>query len=219
MKPYGWFFGLLLAVFFVYPSFACQPSSGVILEENFKDPERGWTPSDNASLFYGPSGAGLKYSPGTGFPVLNSHYTSDGTDLCMTIVWSPSPAAANETGVGVLFWAKDYPNYYTAQITNHGNILVIRRIADVNQRIFLEKDDKHPDLIHKDPGSTNEVEVQISGVKAILWVNGRKIFEIVGQPPPGSGYVGLAGSRTALEDTGGDPPTATVPKFLIRAYP
>jgi hypothetical protein len=217
MKPYGWFFGLLFAVFFVYPSFACQPGSGVILDENFKNPDPGWTPTDNVSLFYGPSGVALKHAPGTGVPVLNWRYTSDGTDLCMTIVWSPS--AANETAVGVLFWAKDDRNYYTAEITNHGTIFVNRMIADARQRILLEIDDKHPGLIHKDPGGTNEVEVQISGVKATMWVNGKKIFDFAGQPPPGSGYVGLHSARTAFGDTGGDPPTVTVPKFLIRAYP
>ena len=216
MNPYGWFFGLLFAVFFVYPSFACHPGSAVILDENFKNPESGWGPADNV-LSYGPSGVALKYAPGAGLAAINWHYTSDGADLCMTVIWPSS--AANEHTMGIIFWAKDYSNYYAAQFTNHGTISVTRRIADTARFLLLENDDKHPDLIHKDPGGTNEVEVQISGLKATMWVNGKKIFDIAGQPPFGSGYVGFFGSRSAAGDVSGDPPIMTIPKFMITTYP
>jgi hypothetical protein len=216
MNPYGWFFGLLFAAFTIHPSFACHRGSAVILDENFKNPESGWGVAENI-LSYGPSGATLKFPPETALPSMNQHYTSDGTNLCMTVVWPP--AAASEHTVGIIFWAKDTTNYYTAQFTNHGAIFVNRRIADTAQFLLLENDDKHPDLIHKQPGGTNEVELQISGLKAIMWVNGKKIFDFAGQPPSGSGYVGFFGSRTATADVSGDPPIITIPRFMISTYP
>ena len=217
MTRYGWFFGLLFAVGFAHPSFACHQGAGVVLEETFKNPETGWGQA-NDYVSYGPSGAGLKLSPGTSLPLLNAHYTSDGTDLCVTGVW-PAKAGEYEDTIGVAFWAKDARNLYFAEISKQGTITVIRSVAGVWQSLFAEADDKHADLIRKQPGDSNEVEVQISGPKTIVWVNGKKIFDLNGQPPAGSGSVGLFTQRVAKGDVSGDLVPVTFPKFLIAAYP
>jgi hypothetical protein len=216
MIRYGWVFGLLLAVFSTHPSFACQGKT-VIFDESFKNPDSGWTPPDD-HLSYGSSGATLKVPPGASLSPINWHYTSDGADLCVTGIW-PAAAGEYEDSIGVTFWVKDARNSYLAEISKQGMIVVARSIAGAWQPLLIEADDKHPDLIHKQPGGTNEVEVQISGLKAIVWVNGKKIFDLNGQPPPGSGYVGLFTQRVAKGDISGELPPVTFPKFLIAAYP
>ena len=213
MTRHGLIFGLLLAVISAHSSFACQGSS-VILDESFKTPESGWDPPDDYTS-YGPSGAVLKAPVSGGVTAFNKHFTSDGTDLCATAVWPPSAIKAGkiDASAGILFWAKDYTNYYTATVFSDGTVMIQRLIANTWQTIVSPIDLK--EVVHLEPGGVNEVEVQISGSKGILFINGKKAANFVGQPPPGSGYVGLFGASV---DTSAAV-TLVFPKFQIAAYP
>jgi hypothetical protein len=220
MTRYAWIIGFLIAIS-SHGALACQGSS-VILDEKFTAPESGWDKPDQM-LIYGSSGAVFKPPQGQGYIGMNSHFTSDGTDLCTTAIWPASGVKPTELDgtVGIMFWAKDYQNYYVAKIGNQGNFYITRYITNVGQDILRgpQGDNVHLEFVNKDPGGKNELEVQISGTKATFFVNGKKVVDFAGQPPPASGYVGIYASNFSDGHGGGTTLTYTFSNFRIAAYP
>jgi hypothetical protein len=223
MTRFSWIFGLLISAACMQSSFACQGSSVILDENNFENRESGWDAPD-AKISYGASGAVIKLEKTGGYTIFNKHYTSDGTDLCTTMIW-PSNIKPEELSVsvlaGILFWAKDYTNFYTAYVTNQGRFVITRYVANTAQliasgpspageNVFLE-------FVNKQPGDKNELEVQIAGPKATFLVNGKKVADINGQPPPASGYVGLFASHAA--EATGTAYEITFSTFQIATYP
>jgi hypothetical protein len=170
-------------------------ASNIILDETFKTPESGWTQVKNKYISYGPSGATVNFlDKDSSYSILklNYHFTSDGTDLCATAAWPDKGLKPDELalGFGIGFWGKDDSNYYTVMIRNDGSYYISRSIADNWQDLVTVTDAKS--AINAGAGASNEVEVQISGSRATLLVNGKKITDFVGQPPAnGSGAVGF----------------------------
>jgi hypothetical protein len=223
MTRHGWVLGFLLSVFSAQVSLACGGSS-VILDENFQKRESGW-PDANDFISYGPAGAVLKIPNQSSYPVLNFHYTSDGAGLCATAIWpsfdakataNPSDGTIPRPSIAIIFWAKDYENYYRASLNTVGDFIVSRVIANTFRMLTSgpSGDDKHLDFVDLKPGGKNELEVQISGAAATFFINGKRVAEFGGQPPAGGGFVGFSGSNTTDEAV-----TFTFPKFRIATYP
>jgi hypothetical protein len=226
------FLALLVAAVSAGNALACQGST-LILDESFKSPESGWDSADE-HLSYGAAGAVISLPKGKAYYTFNRHFTSDGTDLCATLLWprtgrigatdSAARIGAIDSGgqpnepegtAGLAFWAKDYRNYYLVQISNNGEFIIQRQIG--NTRHMLSTITDSP-LVNKNPGGKNEIEAQISGVKAVFFLNGKKVADFSGQPPPGSGFVGLFASYRG-DETSGTMLTFTFPSFRIATYP
>jgi hypothetical protein len=199
---------------------ACHGSS-VVLDDKFNSPDPGW-PGASEYVSFGASGVVLKPGPGLGYLVLNKNYTTDGTDLCATAVWAATGIKSSELDgtVGIVFWAKDYSNFYVAKISNQGDYWLTRFIADNVQNILVgpEGQDNHLDFVNKAPSDKNELELQISGTKGTFFVNGKKVFDFAGQPPPASGSLGLWAGNYTGDDRKADLAYA-FPNFRISTYP
>ena len=192
---------------------ACQGST-IILDEAFKTPDAGWDAKDDWWSF-GAKGATLKMPTSGGYYALNRNYTSDAVDICTSFNW-PADLKQDSThgsGVGVVFWAKDYQNFYAILLQSDGGLHVSRRVAN-NSRVIVQKEPKDIKVAHSAPGDLNEIDVQISGPHAIIRVNGTQVVETAGQPPPSGGFVGLDAYTTA-----GNTFAVTFPKFQISANP
>ena len=187
-------FALGAALYVCIPSLAsaCEGKS-FILDETFKSPDSGWDAPD-ANLTYGPSGASITSDPNASYFTLNRNYTSDGSDICATVVW-PAEVDKITEGKGhlsgaIIFWAKDNSNFYIAKVGILGDVSVIRKIAG-NWSLVSSKLGNELNLVRSSASNNNEIEVQITGTHASVRVNGKPVLEINGQPPSGSGYVGV----------------------------
>ena len=165
---------------------ACIGKSDPALDDNFSKPDAGWPSGDNVST--SPQGLVVKPPANGSTWVVNSNYTMDGSDLCVTVAFPatmPTPANEDTVGdVGVMFWKRDNSNYYMAAISPDGIAVVSRYLNDQWLTIV---DPAHSDAIKTGPGAANEIEVTTKGNAGSLYINGAKLADFRGQAPPGGG--------------------------------
>ena len=104
--------------------------------------------------------------------------------FAMTFVKAPAPT----WGSGLVFWAKDYNEYYAVLINAEGWFAVQRFVAG---RYLLPVAWRESEVIKKGEGAENQVKVVTKGNKATIFVNGKEVISISGQPPQGGSLVGF----------------------------
>ena len=104
--------------------------------------------------------------------------------FAMTFVKAPAPT----WGSGLVFWAKDYNEYYAVLINAEGWFAVQRYVAG---RYLLPVAWRESDAIKKGEGAENQVKVVTKGNKATVFVNGKEVISVSGQPPQGGTLVGF----------------------------
>ncbi len=102
----------------------------------------------------------------------------------MTFVKVPAPT----WGSGLVFWAKDYNEYYAVLINAQGWFAVQRYIAG---RYLLPVAWRESDVIKKGEGAANQVKVVTKDNKATISINGKEVISLSGQPPQGGTLVGF----------------------------
>ncbi len=172
---------------------ACQKKSTPVFQDNFKNADPGWGQPDNIAAF---TPEGLVLTP----PVSGSAWRSNASysmaqaDWCIEVVSPASlPTPANEDtvgSVGVWFWGKDMQNFYTATITLDGSASIDRLNNGIWQVVVPPA---AAPSVKTAPGATNEIEIVTSGKSAALYVNGKPITTVTGQPPSGGGAPGVYG--------------------------
>ena len=176
---------------------ACQGSSNPVFDDRFNPPDPGWgaagtVPGGATIIAFTPQG--MTITPpvnATTFPS-NPHYTMDGADLCVSVTLPatlPTPANSDTVGdVGIAFWIKDVADIYLATMSPDGNAAIERVIANKRQPIYGPT---AAAAIKTAAGSTNEIEIMVSGNKGSFYINGTKITDFSGQPPPNGGPPGV----------------------------
>jgi hypothetical protein len=104
--------------------------------------------------------------------------------FAMTFVKSPAPS----WGTGLVFWAKDYNEYYAVLINAEGWFAVQRYVAG---RYLLPVAWRESDAIKKGEGGENQIKVATKGNKATISINGKDVITLSGQPPEGGSLVGF----------------------------
>ena len=169
---------------------ACLGKSDPALDDNFAHPDPGWPNGDNVTT----TAQGLVIKPPVNGSTwaLNSNYTMDGSDLCVTVALPailPTPADEDTVGdVGVLFWKRDNDNYYMAAISPDGIAVVSRYLNDQWLTIV---NPIHSEAIKTGPGALNEIEITARGNAGSLYVNGTKLTDFRGQAPSSGGPPGV----------------------------
>jgi hypothetical protein len=164
---------------------ACQSHTGAMLDENFKTPDPGWGPPDQAASF-NPEGLVLKPPVNGSAWRWDQNYTIDGKDLCVTVT-NPGQPTGN-ADAGVWFWGTNGLNFYTATISLDGSVAVDRLINGVWHVVVPPR---ASEAVRTRPGETNEVEVFVRGNAASFYVNDNKIADFHGLAPTGSGPPGV----------------------------
>jgi hypothetical protein len=181
-------------------AFACQGKSDPALDDDFSKPDPGWPSSENVTVT--PQGLVVKPPANGSTWVVNSNYTMDGADLCVTVAMPatmPSPANEDTVGdVGIVFWKRDNDNYYLAAISPDGIAAISRSIGGQWTTIV---DPISATAIKTGPGMVNEIEVMAKGNAGVFYVNSTKITNFHGQSPPDGGAPGVyAESGPAVTD-------------------
>lgn len=104
--------------------------------------------------------------------------------FAMTFVKAPAPG----WGSGLVFWARDYNEYYTVLINAEGWFAVQRYVAG---RYLLPVAWRESDAIKQGEGAENQIKVVTKGDKATVFINGKEIISLSGQPPQGGTLVGF----------------------------
>jgi regulation of enolase protein 1 (concanavalin A-like superfamily) len=163
---------------------ACTPSGNVLFQDQF----HAWAPSWGHFPNYDVTGGKLVIHPPAGNDTwaINtaSHYKD--VEVCVEMT-APPPVVKNNCG-GVVFWAADYDNFYSLQVSTDGQAAVWRRqkgkwLNQVAWQGFA--------AVHTNANQVNEIRVTTTGNKAELFVNGELFKEVTGQPPKGGSEVGL----------------------------
>jgi hypothetical protein len=104
--------------------------------------------------------------------------------FAMTFVTAPAPS----WGSGLVFWAKDYNEYYAVLINVEGWFAVQRNVSG---RYLLPVAWRASDAIKKGVGAENQIKVATKGNKATVFINGKEVISLSGQPPQGGTLVGF----------------------------
>jgi hypothetical protein len=97
-------------------------------------------------------------------------------------------ATAPTWGSGLVFWAKDYDEYYAVLINAQGWFGVQRHVAN---RFLLPVAWRESDAIKKGEGAENQVKVVTKGKQATVFINGKEAVTLNGQPPEGGSLIGF----------------------------
>ena len=169
---------------------ACQGKAMAMamLDESFKTPDPGWGPPDDAASF-SPGGLVLKPPVNGSAWRWNPNYTMDGNNLCVSVANpTPLPDRTAMGDVGVWFWSKDAQNFYTATLSLDGTVAIDRLVNGAWQVILPPTPSA---AVRTKPGAINEVEVTVKGNTGTFSVNGTKIADFRGDPPPRGGAPGV----------------------------
>ena len=102
----------------------------------------------------------------------------------LTFVKAPAPT----WGSGPVFWSKDYNEYYCVLINAEGWFAVQRYVAG---RYLLPVAWRQSDAIKKGEGAANQVKVVTKDNKATVFINGKEVISLSGQPPQGGSLIGF----------------------------
>ncbi len=97
-------------------------------------------------------------------------------------------ATAPTWGSGLVFWAKDYDEYYAVLINAQGWFGVQRHVAN---RYLLPVAWRESDVIKKGEGAENQVKVVTKGNQGSVFINGKEVISFGGQPPEGGSLIGF----------------------------
>jgi hypothetical protein len=97
-------------------------------------------------------------------------------------------ATAPTWGSGLVFWAKDYDEYYAVLINAQGWFGVQRHVSN---RYLLPVAWRESDTIKKGEGVENQVKVVTKGKQATVFINGKEVITLNGQPPEGGSLIGF----------------------------
>jgi hypothetical protein len=102
----------------------------------------------------------------------------------MAFVKAPAPT----WGSGLVFWARDYNEYYAVLVNAEGWFAVQRYVAG---RYLLPVAWRESDAIKKGEGAVNKVKVVTKDNKATISINGKEVISLSGQPPQGGSLTGF----------------------------
>ena len=185
---------------------ACQAKgTAAILDDTFKTPDPGWGAPDDAAAFTA-DGLALKPPVNGSAWRWNPNFTMDGYDFCVSVV-NPSQAAGRDIGdVGVRFWAQDAQNFYTATLSLDGTAAIDRLVGGVWHVVAPPTPSP---AVHTKAGVVNEVEITVRGNSGAFYINGTKITDFHGDPPPKGGPPGV------YAESGGTPVTWVFPRAQL----
>src|SRR5262249_30831540 len=106
-------FALIAFAFVTAAEAACQPTTKTLYQDSSDELARSWGNFEN----YHVEGGKLVIQPPAGYntATLNTASLYDDVEVCVEMT-VPPPVRKNNCG-GVIFWATDFDNYYSLQVS------------------------------------------------------------------------------------------------------
>jgi hypothetical protein len=181
------------------PALACK-GPNVKFTDDFRQIDDTWGVDPNADTVTVEEGkVKLKADPSGGYTVLYGGTLFDDADLCVTVQVPSQTGNGDQLAAGPVFWAQDYNNYFTFDITPGGSAAIVRRFKG---RWIYVLDYRAADGIKTKPGDKNVLRVTTKGNLVTTYINDVKFATVKAQVPDGGGQIGLhAESEQAHRDT------------------
>jgi ABC-type phosphate transport system substrate-binding protein len=158
----------------------------VLYEDTFTNLDPSWgTPGEILSVKEGK--LVLKPALNTTQSVLNQSNVFDDADTEVEVTLSTGDPIVPG---GLIFWAKDYSNFYCLCIDANGSFEISHFVTD---RWLKPVGWTESETINKGVGQTNKLRVVTKGRQATAYINDKEVITISGQPPQGGGCVGISG--------------------------
>ncbi len=166
--------------------FACKGTQ-VLYEDNFATLDPAWgTLSPNLSINNGKMI--VQPDVNKSFTVINQGNILEDIDVCVNVILAKSDDPAWGASAGLIFWAKDYSDYYYLLVSGNGWFSVNRW---VNQRSLRPVPWRENAVIKKGVGQTNQLRVVTKGNQATVYINDTEVISFTGQPAQGGSFIGL----------------------------
>jgi glucose/mannose transport system substrate-binding protein len=158
----------------------------VLYEDDFTNLDPSWgTPGDILSVKNG--NLLLKPAVNTTQSVINEANVFEDADIQLSVrLSSGDPSIPG----GLIFWAKDYTNFYCFSIAADGSFKISHFVMD---RWLTPVGWTANSAINGGIGQVNKLRVVTKGRQAIAYINDKEVITINGQPPQGGGCVGISG--------------------------
>jgi hypothetical protein len=122
-------------------------------------------------------------------------------------VVNPSQAGGRDIGdVGVWFWSQNGQNFYTATLALDGTASIDRLVNGVWHVVVPPTPSS---AVRTKPGAVNEIEVVLHGNTGSFYINGTKVTDFRGDPPPKGGPPGV------YAESGGSAVTWVFPRVQL----
>lgn len=161
--------------------------SQILYEDNFETLDPAWgQPGPNLSIKDGK----LIIQPevNKGFPIINRAKPFEDIDASIEVSLTKSDDPSY--GAGLIFWAKDYSNYYFLYVNGNGQFSVQHW---VNNRNLIPVEWRENAAIKKGIGEWNQLRVVTKENKATVYINGTEVVTFKGEPPQGDSFIGMRG--------------------------
>jgi hypothetical protein len=120
------------------------------------------------------------------FTIINQGNIFEDIDVCVNVVLAKSDDPIQSAGL--IFWAKDYSDYYYLLVSGNGWFSVNRW---VNQRSLRPVPWRENAVIKKGVGQTNQLRVVTKGNQATVYINDTEVISFTGQPVQSGSFIGL----------------------------
>jgi hypothetical protein len=168
---------------------ACKGSQ-ILYEDKFATMDPSWgTPSQKQTVSSGKFI--IQPEANKSSTALNQGIAFEDMDACVTVTLAKSDDPAY--GGGLVFWAKDFDDYYYLQLSGNGYFQIARW---ANGRFLYPVPWRENASVKQGVGQTNQLEVITKGNQATVYINGTEVVTIKGQPPQGGGLIGLKGDSS-----------------------
>lgn len=130
----------------------------------------------------------LKPAPNTSQNILNQSQVFEDAEISVDVTITDG---ASEVPGGLIFWAKDYSNFYCLCINANGRFKISRYVTDrwLNPINWTESN-----ALNKGLGQVNKLRVVTSSRQAMIYINDAPTLTFNGQPPRGGGCIGISGT-------------------------
>lgn len=176
---------------------ACKSGGSPAFADDFAAPDPGWgKPGDNFHFADGQMVLHPKADTNVSWIYMPMVFA--GATVCAEFkLPSAVKNAADVAAGGVIFWARDYQNYYLAAVLTDGTYAVRRKIAGKWHTVVPPT---RSDSIRMGPAAVNDLTVVTAGSRATLAINNTQVVGFWGQMPNRGGAVGLYGQSETRQD-------------------
>ncbi len=165
---------------------ACKGSQ-VLFQDSFAALDPAWgSPSQNVSVKDGK--LILQPEVNRSFSDINQGSVFEDMDACVKVSMAKSDDLSS--GGGIIFWAKDYGDYYFLYVTGNGMFEIGRWVGG---RYLFPVSLRENSAIKKGVGEVNQLRIVTKGDQATAYINDTELITFRGQPPQGGGLIGLRG--------------------------
>ena len=187
MKPKFYAFYLFTFTALLWLALTIGIRAGEVLyEDNFTSLDPSWgTPGERLSVEDGK--LTLKPAPNTTQSILNQANVFNDADIRVEVTMLAGNA--NVPG-GLIFWARDFSNFYCLCVDANGHFKVSHYVTD---RWLQPVNWTENEAIKKGVGQVNNLRVVTRARQATAYINDKQVTTFGGQPPPGGGCVGMSG--------------------------